>query len=156
MGMAIDTYIDQGDLAGLARLLGLMLVTYVVGAAGTWLQTYLMAGRRPARRARYAHDLFARLQTLPVRFFDQRAHGDLMSRLTNDVENITNVLASSVSQLVSSVLEPGGRGGLHVRAQCAAGDRQPDRHAADLLPHPRHRQTHPPGLPRDAARRWAS
>jgi len=48
-------------------------------------------------------DLFARLQTLPVRFFDQRAHGEVMSRLTNDVENISNILASSFSQLLSSV-----------------------------------------------------
>jgi ATP-binding cassette subfamily B protein len=43
------------------------------------------------------------LQTLPLRFFDQRAHGDLMSRLTNDVENISNILASSFSQLLSSI-----------------------------------------------------
>jgi ATP-binding cassette subfamily B protein len=49
-------------------------------------------------------DVFARLQTLPVRFFDQRSHGDVMSRLTNDVESIANVLASSFSQLVSSIL----------------------------------------------------
>ncbi len=88
MGKAIDTYIDHGDLAGLARLLGLMIVTYIVAAAGTWLQTYILVGvaQRAVRDMR--KDLFARLQTLPVRFFDQRAHGDLMSRLTNDVENI--------------------------------------------------------------------
>jgi ATP-binding cassette, subfamily B, multidrug efflux pump len=48
-------------------------------------------------------DLFAHLQTLPLRFFDRQAHGDLMSRLTNDMENISNVLVSSFSQLFSSV-----------------------------------------------------
>jgi len=48
-------------------------------------------------------DLFDRLLVLPLRFFDQRAHGDLMSRLTNDMENISNILASSFSQLVSSI-----------------------------------------------------
>ena len=104
MGLAIDQYIDQGNLAGLARLAGLMILTYIVAAAGTWLQTYLTAGvaQRVVRDLR--QDLFARLQTLPLRFFDQHPHGDLMSRLTNDVENIGNILASSFSQLLSSVL----------------------------------------------------
>ncbi len=104
MGKAIDTYINHGDLAGLARLLGLMIVTYIVAAAGTWLQTYFLVGvaQRAVRDIR--KDLFACMQTLPVRFFDQHTHGDLMSRLTNDVENISNILASSFSQLLSSVL----------------------------------------------------
>ena len=103
MGLAIDDYISKGNLAGLARLCGLMIVTYLLAAAGTWLQTYLMAGvaQRAVRDMRT--DLFARLQTLPLRFFDQRAHGDLMSRLTNDVENISNILATSFSQLISSI-----------------------------------------------------
>ena len=44
MGQAIDIYIQTGDLAGLGRMLLWMLVTYILGSAGTWLQTYLMAG----------------------------------------------------------------------------------------------------------------
>ena len=50
------------------------------------------------------NDLFAKLQTLSLRFFDQRTHGELMSRLANDVENISKVLTDSVTQLVSSVM----------------------------------------------------
>ena len=104
MGRAIDLYINKGDLAGLVSLLWFMALTYILGAAGTWLQTYLMAGvaQRAVRDIRA--DLFGRMQNLPVRFFDQHAHGDLMSRLTNDVENIANVLAAGFSQFVSSVL----------------------------------------------------
>jgi ATP-binding cassette subfamily B multidrug efflux pump len=104
MGRAIDVYIDRGDLPGLARLIGLMIATYIGGAAGTWLQTYLMAGvaQRAVRDLR--GDLFAKLQTLSLRFFDQRSHGELMSRLTNDVENISNVLTASAAQLLSSLL----------------------------------------------------
>jgi ATP-binding cassette subfamily B protein len=49
-------------------------------------------------------DLFARLQTLPLKLFDRRAHGELMSRLTTDVENVSNVLATSFSQLLSSLI----------------------------------------------------
>jgi ATP-binding cassette, subfamily B, multidrug efflux pump len=103
MGLAIDSYINKGDLPGLASLLGLMIGTYVIAAAGTWLQSYMMAGvaQRAVRDMR--RDLFARLQTLPLRFFDQRSHGELMSRLTNDVDNVSNVLATSFSQLISSL-----------------------------------------------------
>jgi ATP-binding cassette, subfamily B, multidrug efflux pump len=104
MGKAIDTYITTGDLQGLLGLLGLMLITYVVGSAGTWLQAYLMAGMAQQAVRDIRADLFERLQDLPVKFFDQRPHGEVMSRLTNDVENIANILASSFSQLVSSVL----------------------------------------------------
>jgi len=104
MGRAIDVYIARHDLAGLARLVGLMIVTYVVAAAGMWLQAYIMVGaaQRVVRDLR--GDLFAKLQTLPVRFFDQRPHGELMSRLTNDVENINNVLTTSTTQLIASTL----------------------------------------------------
>jgi ATP-binding cassette subfamily B protein len=104
MARALDTYISQADLPGLARLLGLMVGAYVLAAGGIWLQTYLMAGvaQRAVRDMRT--DLFARLQTLPLRFFDQHAHGDIMSRLTNDVENISNTLATNASQLISNLL----------------------------------------------------
>ncbi len=104
MGKAIDTYIDQGDLAGLSRLLGLMVITYIVAAGGTWLQTYFLVGIAQWAVRDIRKDLFAHMQVLPVRYFDQHTHGDLMSRLTNDVENISNILASSFSQLLSSLL----------------------------------------------------
>jgi ATP-binding cassette subfamily B protein len=104
MGLAIDSFISKSNLPGLARLLGWMVASYILAAAGTWLQTYLMAGvaQRAVRDMRT--DLFARLQSLPLRFFDQRAHGDIMSRLTNDIENISNILANNASQLIANVL----------------------------------------------------
>ncbi|MCL2884561.1 MAG: ABC transporter ATP-binding protein/permease [Oscillospiraceae bacterium] len=49
-------------------------------------------------------DFFAKLQKLPLSFFDTRSHGDTMSRLTNDVDNISSTIASTTTQLVSSVL----------------------------------------------------
>ena len=104
MGKAIDDHILKGDLPGLARVAVLMLAIYLLSSLTTWLQTYVMsaASQRAVRDIR--NDLFARIQTLSLRFFDQRTHGELMSRLTNDVENISNVLTESVTQLISGVL----------------------------------------------------
>jgi len=108
MGKAIDAYIVKGDLSGLARLAALMILTYMASSAGTWLQTYIMAGVAQQVVRDLRSDLFARLQTLPLRFFDQRSHGELMSRLTNDVENISNILTSSATQLLASVMSLAG------------------------------------------------
>jgi len=104
MGQAIDRYIYHADLPGLARLLGWMLLTFILASAGTWLQTWLLVGVAQIAVRDIRKDLFARMQELPVRFFDQHPHGDLMSRLTNDVENINNILATGFSQLLSSLL----------------------------------------------------
>ncbi|HWQ14159.1 MAG TPA: ABC transporter ATP-binding protein [Roseiflexaceae bacterium] len=104
MGLAIDGYLTGGDLPGLARICALMAVTYLLAAALTWLQTYVMAGAAQRTVRDIRDDLFGRLQALPLRFFDQRAHGDLMSRLTNDVESVNQVLADGVVQIVSGVL----------------------------------------------------
>jgi len=104
MGKAIDDHILKGDLKGLVRTAAMMVGVYLITASTTWLQTYVMSGvsQRAIRNIR--SDLFARLQTLSLRFFDQRTHGELMSRLTNDIENISNVLTSSITQLISSAL----------------------------------------------------
>ena len=104
MGLAIDTYILRGDLRGLLRIVLWMLVIYVLTSLLTWLQGYIMAGAAQRTVRDIRKDLFERLQSLPLRFFDKRPHGDVMSRLTNDVENINLVLADSVTQIVSGVL----------------------------------------------------
>jgi len=104
MGMAIDDYILKNDLPGLARTALLMLGTYLLGSLTTWLQTYVMAGASQRAVRDMRDDLFAKLQTLSLRFFDRHTHGELMSRLANDVENISNVLNESVTQLISSLL----------------------------------------------------
>lgn len=101
---AIDEYIIPGDLPGLARIGGLMLGIYVLNSLFTWQQTYIMAGAAQRTVRDLRNDLFDNLQTLSLRFFDQNSHGDLMSRLTNDVENVNTVLAESATQLVSGIL----------------------------------------------------
>ena len=104
MGLAIDRYISTGDLAGLAQLLLVMTAAYASASLLTYLQTYVMAGVAQQAIRDIRADLFNHMQELSLRFFDQRAHGDLMSRLANDIDNINNVLNESVTQLIASVL----------------------------------------------------
>jgi ATP-binding cassette, subfamily B, multidrug efflux pump len=104
LGQAIDQAMIKGDLPALARTCALMLVVYALNSLLTWVQAYFMAGASQRTVRDLRNDLFENLQTLSLRFFDQRAHGDLMSRLTNDMENISMVLAQGVTQLVSGVL----------------------------------------------------
>ena len=89
------------------RILQLMLelvALYVVSAAFTWVQQYLMAG--VAQRAVYEirHQVMAKLTRLPVRFFDSHPHGEVMSRFVNDFDNISTTLQQSMTQLVTSVV----------------------------------------------------
>jgi ATP-binding cassette subfamily B protein len=104
MGVAIDSSLTRGDLGELARICAAMLVTFVALSIITWLQIYVMAGVAQETVAEIRRDLFARLQVLPLKLYDQRAHGELMSRLTNDVENINAVLSESMTQLFGGLL----------------------------------------------------
>jgi ATP-binding cassette, subfamily B, multidrug efflux pump len=110
MGRAIDAVVGSGlglsdaNLALLGETALLMLGIYIAGAAVSWLQTYVMAGASQQAVTDIRNDLFAKLQTLSLRFFDQRTHGELMSRLTNDVESVSNVLTNGITQLLSSLL----------------------------------------------------
>jgi ATP-binding cassette subfamily B protein len=103
MGIAIDEYILNSDVPGLVRTALLMIGAYGAASFAMWLQGYVMITLAQSTVRDIRNDLFAKLQTLSLRFFDQHTHGELMSRLTNDVENISNVLNQGVTQLISSV-----------------------------------------------------
>ncbi len=104
VGVAIDRYIEVGDLDGLAKIVLLMVGIAVVYALVVWLYTILMIRVSQYTVRDLRTDLFAKLQTLPLRFFDQRPHGELMSYLTNDVDNVSLALAENVTTLLSSVM----------------------------------------------------
>lgn len=108
MGRAIDDYIIPGDLPGLARIVALMAAIYVLLSALTWLQGYVMAAVALGTVQDLRNHLFTKVQSLPLRFFDARPHGETMSRLTNDVENVNQVLSESMVQIVSGVLTGAG------------------------------------------------
>src|SRR6266542_645603 len=92
------------DFMQLAGILVVAVAVYVLAAFLGWLQTYLMAG--VAQRTVYGlrRDVEAKLARLPLRYFDSHAHGDLLSRVTNDVDNIATTLQQGMSQLLTSLL----------------------------------------------------
>ncbi|MCS5499707.1 ABC transporter ATP-binding protein/permease [Lysinibacillus sp. A4] len=104
IGHIIDDYIMKKDIDGTIRLGILLAVIFSVASILTWLQTYVMihVAMKTIRTLRL--ELFQKLQTLTLRFFDRRALGDLMSRVTNDIDNLNTALAQSVTQIVSSIL----------------------------------------------------
>lgn len=104
IGHIIDDYIMKKDIDGTIRLGILLAVIFSVASILTWLQTYVMiqVAMKTIRTLRL--ELFQKLQTLTLRFFDQRALGDLMSRVTNDIDNLNTALVQSVTQIVSSIL----------------------------------------------------
>jgi ATP-binding cassette subfamily B multidrug efflux pump len=108
IGQAIDQAIDGRDLAKLLKIVLLMLAAY----AGAWLaaagQGLLMARVSQKAMRGLRRDLFEHLQTLSLSFFDRHPHGELMSRLTNDMDAISRVLAQNVTDLFGGVLTLGG------------------------------------------------
>lgn len=104
LGVAIDDYILPGNQDGLARIAVIMIVIFLGLTLTTWTQSVLMVQIAQHTVRELRQDVFARLQTLSLRYFDQRSHGDLMSRLTNDVENVNAVLSENVASFLSSLL----------------------------------------------------
>ncbi len=92
------------EFGAIPPLLGMMLCVYIVNGVATLLQGFLSArlGQRVIYRLRA--ELFGKVINLPIPYLDNHSHGDLMSRMTNDAENVSNVISSSLSSLFSGVL----------------------------------------------------
>jgi len=92
------------DFAALAGILAVAVVVYVLASVLAWAQAYIMAG--VAQRTVYGlrREVEEKLARLPLRYFDSHAHGDLLSRVTNDVDNIATTLQQGLSQLLTSAL----------------------------------------------------
>lgn len=104
MGRAIDDYIIPRDMSGLLRIITLMSGIYLLSSVLTYFQARLMATVALHTVHRLRQDIFAKVQKLPLRFFDSRPHGDTMSRVTNDVETVNQILTEGASQIISSLL----------------------------------------------------
>ena len=102
----INDFIWSGctDVAGLAKSIAMLVGVYLIGCLATYGQSATMV--RLAQRGvnRLRKDLFDKLQDLPLSYFDQHPHGELMSRFTNDADNVQLALEQSVVSLCSSCL----------------------------------------------------
>jgi ATP-binding cassette subfamily B multidrug efflux pump len=108
MGLAIDRFMDGKDAQGLLNLSLWMLLTYFLYNVFHAIANWVMA--RVSQRAlkNLRGDLFEHLQKLSIRFFDTHTAGELMSRLTNDIDAINQAVSQNVTALIASALSLGG------------------------------------------------
>jgi len=90
------------DFAGLARAIGKLVLVYLAGCAATYCQSAIMVRLAQKGVNRLRRDLFDKLQKLPLSYFDRHPHGELMSRFTNDADNVQMALEQSLVSLFSS------------------------------------------------------
>ena len=106
---AIDTFsVVDGrltvDMERLMLFLGIMLVAYSISAFLSYFQGVLSAKLSQSTVFTMRNDLFRKISKLPIRYTDTHKHGDIMSRMTNDVENVSNAISQSITSLISCVI----------------------------------------------------
>lgn len=100
---AIDI-IASGRFKELTPILITMVVVYIIHSICTFLQTKISAVLSQNIVKKMREDLFRHIVNLPVRYLDSNSHGDIMSRMTNDIENISTTASQSLSSMFSGVL----------------------------------------------------
>ena len=100
----VNDAIIPGDFAKLAQTLALMACIYIAAAGFSFAYSRIMV--YVSQKTSYAlrRDLFAKMQTLPLSYFDTHTHGELMSRYTNDIETITEIMNNGLASLISGGL----------------------------------------------------
>ncbi len=104
VGRGIDNYLAAKSTDGFILLLIGLAAVYLLNSLSLWLQNYWMIGIAQKTVYKMREQLFHHFHDLPLDFFNKRQHGELMSRVTNDIENVSSTLNSSVIQIFSSVL----------------------------------------------------
>lgn len=104
VGTAIDNFIVTKEANGLLYLLGALVIVYTIHAVAIFLQNFWMIDIAQQTVYTLRHELFEQFHLLPIVFFDRRQQGELMSRVTNDIDNINNTLNESVIQIFTSLV----------------------------------------------------
>ncbi|HVU54629.1 MAG TPA: ABC transporter ATP-binding protein [Puia sp.] len=100
----INDYIIPKDIPGLIRMSLLLLAIYLAGSLSAIWESRLMILIAQRAVSGIREEVFSRLQSLPLSFFDTHNHGELMSRFTNDMDNVSDALNTSITQLLTSSL----------------------------------------------------
>lgn len=109
-GIVIDRYIAHNRLQMLLMVCVAMAVMYLISSVFTYFENSVIIKVAQATSAEIRHDIFAKLQRLPMRYFDTHDNGDVMSRLTNDVDNINTALMQTFVQLFTGIISIIGMG----------------------------------------------
>jgi ATP-binding cassette subfamily B multidrug efflux pump len=104
MGVAIDKFIATKNAAGLVNIAIWMLVTYLLNNLFQAISAWMMSDVSQRALKQLRKDLFSHLQSLPIAFFDSNPAGDLMSRLTNDIDAINQAVSQNIVSLLANVL----------------------------------------------------
>ena len=112
----INRFLEEGTagegwderLTGLAFSLGILALVYLTSVLSQWLQQWIMLKVSQRSLARLRRELFGHLQTLPVSYFDRHGTGDLMSRFSNDVDAVGEMLNTTLIQMISGGVTIGG------------------------------------------------
>lgn len=104
VGRIVDFYFIPREFDGLFRVLIILLASYILLSLTTFIQAYLMVGLSQRTIYNLRQHLFDHMQELPVTFFDNRQHGELMSRMTNDIETLSQTMNSSFIQFTTSIV----------------------------------------------------
>ena len=100
-----DASVSAGErVSYLAMMLGVLAAIYLTGVVGSWLQSRLMIGVSRSAIQKIRDDLFTKIERLPLSFHDNQSTGELMSRFTNDVDNIGMMLDQSLMSMVSGII----------------------------------------------------
>ena len=102
IGHAVDTYIRTKDFNGVVMSAGILFIVFCVGLIASYTQTIRMGtvGRRVLYNLR--NDIFAKLQSLPVAFFNQNKVGDLISRINNDTDRLSQFFGQALMQFIGN------------------------------------------------------
>ena len=103
-GDIVDNYIATGNMSGLYKICMVLIAMYLAATASTFVQNRLMVSIAQKTSSDIRKDLYEKMQHLPLKYYDTHSSGDLMSRLTNDVDNINMTLSQSITQLISGVI----------------------------------------------------
>ena len=110
LGYLVDDYIkplvgvENPDLSSLVRFIVVMAGIYLVGMISSFLCEFLMAKVSQGTQQTIRDTLFAKMQRLPVRYFDTHPAGDIMSCYTNDIDTLRQMISQAIPQCISSVI----------------------------------------------------
>ncbi len=109
LGTLVDDFIlpmvanGSGDFTPVWEFLVTLACIFVLGMAASFLQSYLMVGVTQGIQKKVRDDLFRKMQTLPIRYFDSNVAGNIMSRYTSDIDTLRQMISQSIPQAVSAV-----------------------------------------------------